>query len=118
MLEIGGIFYSVDLNAMDDILSLEKAGENKDVEEKEIKEIFDDEGKLVGKDILTRQYTKGKEIDGPKYDLIRMFFEVLLTYNEEIDDELGIDRALGGTPLPFKIAFNTLLEYGIIKESE
>jgi hypothetical protein len=118
MLEIGGIYYMVDLTAMDELLSIEESKGQKEGVEKEVKEIYDDKGELVGKDVTIRTYDRGKEINGPKYDMIRMFFEVVLTYNEELDNELGIDIALGKTSLPFKLAFNTLLEYGIIKEIE
>ncbi len=118
MLDIGGVYYKVDLNALDKILTEDTSLLPKDVVEKDTKEYYDEEDKYTGKEILTREYTKSKEIDGPKYDMIRMFFEVILTYNEELDDELGIDRALAKTSLPFKLAFNSLLEYGIISEIE
>lgn len=118
MLDIGGVLYMVDLNAMDKMLSLESASDDKMVIEKEITKTLDKEGNVEGIEELTKEYFRGKEINGPKYDMIRMFFEVILTYNEELDDELGIDRALGKTTLPFKLAFNSLLEYGIIREIE
>ena len=45
-----------------------------------------------------------------------MFLEIVLTYHDESDDTLGADRALLGTPLSFKIAFNTLLMKKIINK--
>jgi hypothetical protein len=39
----------------------------------------------------------------------------LLSYNEEIDDRMG-KVALNKTSVPFKLAYNTLLMKGIIKE--
>jgi hypothetical protein len=39
----------------------------------------------------------------------------ILNYNEEIDDKLGF-VGLNKTNVPFKIAYNTLLMKGIIKE--
>ena len=59
---------------------------------------------------------KNKEINIATYETLRMFLEIVLTYHDESDDTLGADRALLGTPLSFKIAFNTLLKHGIIKE--
>jgi hypothetical protein len=118
MLEIGGIYYMFDLAAMDKLLTQDHTLDSKLVEEKEYKKIYDEHDKLIGSEEIVKEYFKGKEIDGPKYDAIRMFFEVILTYNEELDDDLGIDRALSKTNLPFKLAFNTLIEYGIIKEIE
>jgi hypothetical protein len=35
---------------------------------------------------------------------------------EEKDDSLGLDRVLEKRPLSYRIAFNTLLEYNILKE--
>lgn len=118
MLEIGGVYYMVDLNAIDKILTEDDTLQSKPVEEKEIKTVYDEKGEKVGTEETIREYMKGKEIDGSKYEMIRMFFEVVLMYNEELDDDLGIDRALAKTSLPFKLAFNTLLEYGIIREIE
>ena len=51
-----------------------------------------------------------------KYETIRTLFEVILTTQDEVDGDLGVERALGKLPLPFKLSFNTLIEYGIIKE--
>jgi hypothetical protein len=39
----------------------------------------------------------------------------LLSYNEEIDNRMG-KVALNSTSVPFKLAYNTLLMKGIIKE--
>lgn len=118
MLEIGGVYYIVDLSAMDKLLTFDDSLKSQKMEEKELKTIYNDDGVRISSEEITREYFKGKEIDGPKYEMIRMFFEVVLMYNEELDDELGIERALSKTTLPFKLAFNTLLEYGIIKEIE
>ena len=45
-----------------------------------------------------------------------MCLEIILTYNEEVDDAMGLERALVDTTIPFKVAFNTLLNYEILKE--
>jgi len=118
MLEIGGVYYIVDLSAMDKLLTFDDSLKSQKMEEKELKISYHNQGNKVGSEEITKEYFKGKEIDGPKYEMIRMFIEVVLMYNEELDDDLGIDRALAKTTLPFKLAFNTLLEYGIIKEIE
>jgi len=61
---------------------------------------------------------RSREIDAAKYESIRCFLEVVLIYNEEVDDALGIDRAFLEAPMSFKLAFNTLLDYDIIVEVE
>ena len=35
---------------------------------------------------------------------------------DETDSTLGTERILDKTPLSYRIAFNTLLKYGILKE--
>lgn len=47
-----------------------------------------------------------------------MMVEVLIDSDDESDTSLGADRALEKTPLSYKFAFNTLIEYGILKEKE
>jgi len=61
---------------------------------------------------------RGKEIDAPKYDILKTMLEVLLDYEEDADTDLGAERALSTTPLSHKLAFNTLYKYGILKETE
>ena len=51
-----------------------------------------------------------------KYETVRTLIEIILTTLDEIDDDLGIDRALGDLSLPFKLSFNTLIGHGIISE--
>jgi hypothetical protein len=44
--------------------------------------------------------------------------EILLDFEDESDASLGAERALEKTPLSYKLAFNTLYNYGILKEKE
>lgn len=121
MLDIGGSVYVINFKAIDKLLNEDKTLGNREVEESETKEVYEYDAEkgeevYIGKEVYTKKYEKGKEIDMTRYEMIRMLFEVLLTFNEEFDDELGFERALGDAPLPFKISFNTLVEYGILKE--
>jgi hypothetical protein len=43
--------------------------------------------------------------------------DVVLDVTEEIDETLGAEMGLEKSSLSFKIAFNTLYEYGIKKEN-
>ena len=115
MLEIGGIEYTIDLDALDKIIT-SKPKNNKNVVEKEGKQIFDEKGELIGSEIYTKEYERVREIDMAKYETIRTLLEVILTTHEEVDDDLGVERGLSKLPLPFKLSFNTLIEHGIIKE--
>lgn len=48
------------------------------------------------------------------YDIIKMMIEVVITEREEVDETLGIHSA-NKLSIPFKVAFNTLLRYNILK---
>jgi hypothetical protein len=50
-----------------------------------------------------------------KFEIIKTMIDVLMTENEEIDENLGV-RGTSNLTIPFKLAFNTLLVHGIIKK--
>jgi len=118
MIDIGGSIFKIDLNAFSNALATSVNEDALNGLERETKSNFDVDGSPLGFTVTTREFEKVKEIDGPKYDLLRMCLEVLLTYNEEVDDDMGIAKALESTSIPFKVAFNTLLDYGILIEVE
>ena len=49
-----------------------------------------------------------------KFELVKTMIDVVMTENEEVDDNLGI-KGSNNLSLPFKLAFNTLLTHGILK---
>ncbi len=59
----------------------------------------------------------GPHIDVTKYEMIREMIASILQTNEIIDDKLGI-MALNALPIPFKISYNTLIHYDILREIE
>lgn len=117
LLDIGGSQYIIDFDALEELLNLDPSLGAKDIVEVEVKEVFDKD-EYVGKEVFTKTYPKGKEIDMTRYEMIRMLFEVVLTYDIEMDDTLGVELGLKGASIPFKLSFNTLINYGIIKEVE
>jgi len=48
-----------------------------------------------------------------KYELVKLMLDVVLTEVDDVDDKLGLNSANDLT-IPFKIAFNTLLNKKII----
>lgn len=115
-LDFGGTTYYIDLDAFDKLLTIDGNISPKTVIDTVETKTFDAEGKLVSSEVSKTTTSKNKEINIATYETLRMFLEIVLTYNEESDDTLGVDRALLNTPLSFKISFNTLLKHGIIKE--
>lgn len=117
MVDIGGTVFIIDLDSYDGTVTIEDDGiSSGKTTEVETRTVYDNVGQPIETTVTSREYDKSKEIDAPRYDIVRMCVEILLSFNEELDDDLGIDRALAKTPISFKIAFNTLIEYGILKE--
>lgn len=48
-----------------------------------------------------------------KFELVKMLLEVVLTENDDVDEKLGLKSA-SGTSIPFKLAFNSLLNKKLI----
>ena len=115
MIEIGGIEYYIDLNSLDKIITSKNSRGNT-VTETERKSILDENGKVISTEVTEKSYERPREINMARYETVRQLIDVILTTLEEIDDELGIDRALDDLSLPFKLSFNTLIANGIINE--
>lgn len=54
------------------------------------------------------------QINVVKYDMVKVLTETILTENEEVDENLGPKAS--GLSIPFKIAFNTLLNKKLINK--
>lgn len=53
-------------------------------------------------------------INVAKYEIIKMMIEIIMSESEETDENLGTHN-LKKLSIPFKIAFNTLLQNQILK---
>ena len=104
LLQIGGKELYFDIDRLSDVVKIETKINQDDVLEK-----ITEQMELDSMEESTIQ------IDITKYELYREMIATLLSYNEEIDDKMG-SVALNKTNIPFKIAYNTLLMKGIIKE--
>lgn len=49
-----------------------------------------------------------------KFELVKMLLEVILSEDAEIDDKLGLKSSSSSTSVPFRIAFNSLLNKKLI----
>jgi hypothetical protein len=96
LLDIGGKLYFIDLN------NIYKAVK-------------------VPNDIVTRN-NKGnlinteREIDISRWEVVKTMIEIVLALDANIDDRMGIIGLNNSVGVPFKVAFNTLIMYGILKE--
>jgi hypothetical protein len=48
-----------------------------------------------------------------KFELVKMLLEVVLSENEDIDEKLGL-KSSSQTTIPFRLAFNSLLNKKLI----
>ena len=100
LLQIGGKELYFDIDRLSDVVKIDsKINQDDMIEKIDVEEM--EESSI--------------RIDITKYELYREMFATILSYNEEIDDKMG-SVALNKTTIPFKIAYNTLLMKGIIKE--
>lgn len=117
MISFGGVVYYIDLDKISEVISLDTKLDKKIIETI-VKEYADGEQKITGSETLTTTKDRELSIDSTKYEMIRIMIDILTDGMEEIDDALGAEHALEKTSLGFKIAFNTLHNYGILKEVE
>lgn len=87
MINIFGKNYFIDMNALEEFIQINKVATTGDTESFSV----------------------------IKFEMAKTFIEVILTEREEIDDNLGT-YSVKNLSIPFKIAFNTLLVYNILKE--
>ena len=90
MVKVLGENYFIDLDAIEQYLdmSLEPSPENSGITETKVNLI--------------------------KFEMVKMLLEVILSEDVEMDDKLGIKSSNSSTSIPFKIAFNTLLNKKLI----
>lgn len=117
MISIGEKYFYFDIDRIDEVVGSDPSLKSKDVTETEVVKRFDSDGQLVGKEVVSKTYTKGKEIDGSKYETVRYMIEIVMNYADDMtDDKLGFEHMFDNSPLSFKLAFNTLLRKKILKE--
>ena len=120
MLDIFGKKYFIDFEVLDDFLLIDGSVNQDNIQKTErIIQLFDETGKIVSKEVTIDDNIKHKEINGVRFELIRNFIEDLAsgseTNSEDYDETLG-SRNLKKMPMRFKLAFNTLLFYNILKK--
>jgi len=116
MIEFGGIIYQLDLDALNEAIKI-KGQNSKDIVERVEKTYTNEKGEVTGGEILETFRGRFPLLDSNKYEIIRMLIDILMDdVDEEPDDSLGIERALSKKPVSYRIAFNTLKNYKILKE--
>jgi hypothetical protein len=118
MIEFGGIYYYIDFERFESLISANKVSEDELTTTTTTTTTTDGNGMTTSTTIVKNEAPKPKEINVANFEMVRELIDVILSHDEEGDTSLGAERVLSQAPLSFKIAFNTLYEYGIIKEKE
>jgi hypothetical protein len=117
MIDFGGTIYQLDLDKLSEAIKLEDSNTNEEIIEKIVRVYKNEKGEITGTEEVTTSRERGIEYNTTKYDMLRTLIEIVLDDTEsDVDTTLGVDSYLDKQPLSFKMAFNTLLEYEIIKE--
>jgi hypothetical protein len=103
LLEIGGKELYLDVDRLSEIVRIENETPTNEMIETE-----EEDNEVPVNEV-------GMHIDVTKYELYRELINALMMYTEEVDDKMGF-VGLNRATIPFKIAFNTLLMKGILKE--
>jgi hypothetical protein len=119
MLKIFGKKYYIDFEKLDDFLLIDKDPKKRVEDVKSVVELFNETGQLVTREVRTDENIKHKEINGVRFEITRNFIEDLALGSEngsdDYDEMLGT-KALEKMPTRFKLAFNTLLFYNILRK--
>jgi hypothetical protein len=115
MLDFGGTIYYLDIERFNKLISL-KHPKGDEIIESVTKELKNENDEILTTETITTKRERDIYIHQTTYELFREMIDIILNDNEEIDEGLGLDRALDKMTIPYKIAFNTLIKNGILVE--
>ena len=117
MIEFGGIYYSFSLDGFSKAIKLGIDKNDSLITFKTVETKTNENA--VSTKITETTTERGLEVDSAKYELVKTMIEIVMDdVDIEADDTLGVDRAFSKFNLSYRIAFNTLLSYGILVEIE
>ena len=104
--------YYIDVDRLFNIIVEKNLRPTKEV----ISEIsYDEDGNEV-KEEITKTLYPSIEVNAPKYELLSTMIEVVMNQGpDDSDATLGFEHALEESDFAFKLAYNTLLHYEILK---
>jgi hypothetical protein len=116
MIELFGELYYIDFAELDKFILLDKKPLDK-TKLKTVVQTEDAQGKVVSTVTTIDEQIKHKEIDAVRFDIIRNFIADIGDEVYEEDPRLG-ELSLGKTSIKFKLAFNTLVAYRLLKKMD
>jgi hypothetical protein len=114
---IAGNQFYFDLEELSQFIRIEKNETVDDIlgEPKNEKEDMDEENP---KEESVDSSIEGQIIDLTKWETIKVMIESVLSENNPIDEAMGRTKLGEQLSIPFRLSFNTLLNYKIIKEKQ
>lgn len=113
---IAGNQYYFDLDELSQFIRIEKnesvddlLGDTKNKTEEDEKEEGEDEN---------TEHIESQIIDLTKWETIKVMIESVLSENGPVDEAMGRTKLGEQLSIPFRLSFNTLLNYKIIKEQQ
>jgi len=113
LFEIAGNKYYFDLNELSQFIRVEKPDTVEDIlgeAKKEMDEESEDD------DVNHIDYSQ--IIDVTKWETTKVMIESVLNEQGPVDEAMGYGKLSTQLSIPFKLSFNTLLKYQIIKEDD
>jgi hypothetical protein len=115
MIKIGEKSYFIDFDAIEKLVTGSEDFQAGEVTEKELIKNYNEIGAMTSFSEVEKTFHKDRQYDASKYDILVMMLQVVMSNQDEIDEGLGFERGLAKQPIPFKIAFNTLLYYKVLR---
>jgi len=112
---IAGNQYYFDLDELSQFIRIEKNETVDDILGTEPK-VDEEEEKEDSKDTTKEEPIEGQIIDLTKWETIKVMIESVLSENNPVDEAMGKTKLGEQLSIPFRLSFNTLLNYKIIKE--
>ena len=88
-------------------------GENYYIDLDRVEEYLDMSVQVEDEDDETMSGTPETKINIIKFEMVKMLMDTILTEHEEIDEKLGL-KSSTNTSIPFRLAFNSLLNKKLI----
>lgn len=114
MIEFLGEEYYINFDGLNDFLMSDESLFAGTTTNKETTIMFNEKDKVVGRTVITTEMAKPREVNIVKYDIIRGFIDDLGATDEEDDSAMGAHNLEKMGPR-FKLAFNTLKYYDILR---
>ena len=116
LFDIAGEEYYFDLEAIADFVRLDSGKSKKDLDYLLSKK-EENEKPIVDNKELEEEMLQGPLIDMTRWDLTKAMIETILSENGIVDEAMGVTKLGEQLSIPFRLSFNTLVRYKIIKNN-